>query len=410
MLLAVFLPFAAGYFLSYLFRTVNGPIAERLIATFALDARSLGLLTSVYFLLFAAFQLPLGVLLDRFGPRRVQATLMGVAALGALQFAAAQGVVGLLIGRALIGFGTSGALMTGLKALNLSMPQERLAFANGCFVMFGGLGAMASTVPVDLMLDVLDWRGTFAVLAIATLAVAAWVHLVVPDTLTTTTPSGWRSAVRGVWVVYRDPAFWRLAPLSSSVIGTAFALHGLWAARWLADVDGVGSSRIVLFLLVMGGALTVGAGAIGAVADALRRRGWGSSAVFGAGCAIFLLVQTCLLTRLPVPAWLVWGAMAAFGAMTVLSYSIVGELFAPEIIGRANGALNLLHLGSAFVLQSGIGAVVGLWAPDSLGRYPVAAYQVALVVPMTLQAATLLWFALPALVRAAPGVSQWGAR
>jgi len=406
MLPAIFLPFAAGYFLSYLFRTVNGPIAERLIATFALDARSLGLLTSMYFLLFAAFQLPLGVLIDRFGPRRVQATLMGVAALGAFQFAAAQGILGLLIGRALIGFGTSGALMTGLKALNLSTPKERLALVNGCFVMCGGLGAMASTVPVDLMLDALDWRGTFTFLALATLAVAVWVHLAGPDTPATAMPPNWHSAVHGVWLVYRNPAFWRLAPLSSSVIGTAFALHGLWAARWLADVNGASPSHIVLFLLLMGGALTLGAGMIGALVDVLKRRGWRSSAVFGAACTIFLLVQACLIARLPVPAWLLWGTLAAFGAMTVLSYSIVGELFAPEIIGRANGALNLLHLGTAFVLQSGIGIVVDLWAPDSLGRYPVEAYQVALAVPLTLQVTALLWFALPALIRTVPRVSQ----
>lgn len=410
MLPAVFLPFAAGYLLSYLFRTVNGPIATRLIATFALDARSLGVLASMYFLLFAAFQLPLGVLIDRFGPRRVQATLMTVAALGALQFAAAQGLLGLLIGRALIGLGTSGALMTGLKALNLATPKERLASVNGCFVMFGGLGAMASTVPVNIMLDTVDWRGTFAILAMITLAVAAWVQLGVQDAPVTAMPQYWRDAVRGVWLVYRDPAFWRLAPLSSSVIGTAFALHGLWAARWLADVDGVTPPHIVWFLLLMGGSLTLGAGTIGAAAGMLQRWGLGSNAIFGGACAFFALVQACVLVRLPVHAGVLWGAMAAFGAMTVLSYSIVAELFAPEIIGRANGALNLLHLGSAFVVQSGIGAVVGLWSPNSFGRYPMVAYQVAFALPLALQAAALLWFALPALARAVPGVNQWNAR
>jgi len=69
----VFLPFAAGYFLSYFFRTINAVIAGQLTAELGLDASHLGLMTSVYFLTFAAIQLPLGVLLDRFGPRRVQA-------------------------------------------------------------------------------------------------------------------------------------------------------------------------------------------------------------------------------------------------------------------------------------------------------------------------------------------------
>ena len=82
--LLVFLPFAAGYHLSYLFRTINAIIAPDLIAELNLHAGFLGLMTSVYFLSFAAVQLPLGVLLDRFGPRRVQAPLMIVAAAGAL--------------------------------------------------------------------------------------------------------------------------------------------------------------------------------------------------------------------------------------------------------------------------------------------------------------------------------------
>ena len=72
LLVIVFLPFAGGYFLSYLFRSINAVIAPQLTAEVGLTAADLGLLTSCYFLAFASFQLPLGVLLDRYGPRRVQ--------------------------------------------------------------------------------------------------------------------------------------------------------------------------------------------------------------------------------------------------------------------------------------------------------------------------------------------------
>src|SRR5215472_16687088 len=86
-IVVVFLPFAAGYFLSYFFRTINAVIAGQLTAELGLDASHLGLMTSVYFLTFAAIQLPLGVLLDRFGPRRAQSGLLLVAAGGAAVFA-----------------------------------------------------------------------------------------------------------------------------------------------------------------------------------------------------------------------------------------------------------------------------------------------------------------------------------
>jgi len=99
----VFIPFASGFFLSILLRYVNAVIARDLAADFALSPSDLGLLTSAYFLVFAAFQIPLGVLLDRFGPRRVLATLLVFAAAGGLVFGLAQGVATLALGRALLG-------------------------------------------------------------------------------------------------------------------------------------------------------------------------------------------------------------------------------------------------------------------------------------------------------------------
>src|SRR4051794_34904773 len=101
-------PLAAGYFLSYLFRNVNGVIARDLMLDLGVGADLLGLLTSAYFLTFAGAQLPIGVLLDRFGPRPVQTALFLITAAGAALCGLAAGIPGLLMGRALIGLGTAG--------------------------------------------------------------------------------------------------------------------------------------------------------------------------------------------------------------------------------------------------------------------------------------------------------------
>jgi len=93
-ILRVFLPFAAGYLISYLFRVVNAVIAPDLVADIGLNPSDWGLLTAAYFLTFAAFQLPLGALLDRFGPRKTEAVLLLFAALGAFVFARAETVTG----------------------------------------------------------------------------------------------------------------------------------------------------------------------------------------------------------------------------------------------------------------------------------------------------------------------------
>ena len=101
LILCVLLPFAAGYYLSYVFRTINALIASDLTAELNISAADLGFLTSVYFLVFAAVQLPLGALLDRYGPKTIQSSLLLLASVGALVFALADGLIGLLIGRAL---------------------------------------------------------------------------------------------------------------------------------------------------------------------------------------------------------------------------------------------------------------------------------------------------------------------
>src|SRR3954447_1304345 len=104
---AVFVPFACGYFLSFFFRNVTAIISKDLAGEFALSPADLGFLTSTYLLAFAAFQLPLGVLLDRYGPRRVVAALLCAAAAGSLIFSFSQNLLALSVGRALIGLGVS---------------------------------------------------------------------------------------------------------------------------------------------------------------------------------------------------------------------------------------------------------------------------------------------------------------
>jgi MFS family permease len=157
----VLLPFAAGYYLSYLFRTINALIAGDLAADLGLDAFDLGLLTSVYFLSLAVVQLPFGALLDRYGPRTIQSLLLLVASVGALVFALAEHFLVLLLGRALIGLGVALALMAGLKAIVLWFPQGRVALANGWLVMLGALGAITATGPAEFVVQSIGWRGLF---------------------------------------------------------------------------------------------------------------------------------------------------------------------------------------------------------------------------------------------------------
>ena len=390
----VFLPFAAGYYLSYLFRTINALIVSRLAADLGLGAAELGALTSVFFLGFAAIQLPLGMMLDRFGPRRVQIALLPIAALGAAVFALADNFAVLVIARALIGVGVAGSLMSGLKAIVLWFPRERIPLANGCFIMLGALGAVTATAPAESLLQSIGWRGLFEALAALSTACALLIYLFVPDTALRKCALKKPQELGGLRSVYADARFWRLAPLSATCIGSAWALHGLWAAPWLRDVAGLDQPAIVQHLFVMAMAACGGAFFLGFGADRFGHGRARTETILAVAAVLFIAAQMALALGWPIPTALTWAIVAGVGAATVLSFAILAEHFPGEIAGRANAALNLLHVGGAFVLQSGIGIVIEQWTPEG-GRYPTVAYQTAFAFIIALQIAALLWFVHP---------------
>jgi MFS family permease len=389
----VFLPFAAGYYLSYLFRVVNAVVAKSLVDDFSLDACQLGLLTSAYFLTFAVVQLPLGLALDRFGVRRVQAALLMIAAAGAAIFAEASDFLTLTVGRSLIGLGVAGALIGGLKAVAVWFPKERLPLVNGAFVAFGAAGAVTGTEPAAWLLGWFDWRGLFLFLAALTAIVAIGIWMVVAE------PVGGRSTVSqpdvDIREIYRDARFWRVAPVSALCIGSSWAFQGLWAAQWLTDVAALDRADVVHHLFVMAVALCAGALLIGIAADAVRKRGIGPERVLVVAVSVFIAAEAALMLRLPVPNITLWALVGAMGAATVLSYEIIGHLFPAGSAGRANAALNVLHIGAACAIQSGIGLIVGLWVRDFQGRYPATAYNSAVLALVVLQLLALAWFIRP---------------
>lgn len=384
----VILPFAAGYFLSYVFRSINAVLASSLVDTFDLSPATLGLMTSMYFLACVGLQLPLGAAIDRWGPRRVQSALMLAAALGAAIFAAAHSLSTLILGRALIGIGVAVALMTGLKAIVLWVPPERAALANGGLVMLGALGAVAATLPAETLIDSYGWRWLFGILAVLCAAVAALIVLIVPET---TRYGAVDRQIFRISHVYRDHRFWRLAPLSTAIIATSWSLQGLWAAPWLSEVEGLAQRDIVDHLFAMAIALSAGALAIGIGADRVRRHGISTSAALAAIAALSIVAQLAVILRLPAPTLLPWMTIAAAGAGTVLSFASMTDLFPKECSGRANAALDLLHVAGAFLVQCAIGLVVSLWSEED-GRHPVEAYQTAFAAILGLQVAALAWF------------------
>ena len=290
----VFLPFACGYYLSYLYRSTNAVIAPDLVADIGLTASELGLLTAAYPLAFGLFQVPLGLLLDRFGPRRVQAVLMLVAALGALGFGLGRDLASLTLFRALIGIGVSGGLMAAFKAVTMWFPPARWPLANGCFLATGGLGALSATVPLEFALSFADWRTIYLALAGFNFVVAGLIFRLVPERASGAEETGFAAAVSGLGRIFRDSLFWRFAPICIATFGASFSFQGLWAGPWLADVIGLSRDAVALHLMVTTGLLALGSILIGVVADRLVARGITLAAIVAWGAMLFVLTQVPL--------------------------------------------------------------------------------------------------------------------
>jgi MFS family permease len=390
------LPLAAGYFLSYLLRNVNGLVANDIMHDLGIGADVLGVLTSVYFLTFAAAQLPIGVALDRFGPRPVQAALFLCTAAGAALCATNGGIAALFWGRALVGLGTAGALVAGLKASAQWFSRDRLPLVNGGFIMCGGLGALAATWPVAFALRSMDWRALFVLFALAAVGVAVAVCALVPSR---PRPAAVEVDQVRLLDIARDPLFRRFAPLSASCFGAVLAIQGLWAGPFLADVDRLSPREVADDLAYMAIVLIVSAPLWGILTQRLRRHIRLTRLAFVAAL-VLVTAELVILSPVGWPPICAWSVFAAFGGMTVLSYSVLAEHFPAAAIGRANGLLNVLHIGFSFAVQLGIGAIVALW-PATAGHYPAQAYVAGLSLPVVLQLFALAWFMRRPLVRAA---------
>lgn len=391
--LTVFLPFALGYFLSYLFRTVNAVIAEPLTSDLGFSAAALGLLTSAYFIAFAAFQMPLGILLDRFGPRRVETGLLLVAAAGAAVFATGDGIATLAAGRALIGLGVSACLMAAFKANVMWWPKEKLPLVNGCFLAAGGSGAVFATTPVAALLEVTDWRGLFLGLAAVTFLASVLIWLVVPERGSGGRHEGLAEQIRAAGRIYASGTFWKIVPAFVLQQGTFLSYLGLWAGPWFRDVSGLDRAGVAEHLQYTAIAMVAGFLTLGALAERLSRLGIPPLVVAGTSMALCTLSGVLLVAGVDQPL-LLWVSFAYLGSASALGYAILSQSYPPELAGRVNTAVNMFVFVIAFVLQAGIGAVIELFEPIP-GGYSPAGHRTALGMLVVAQITCLAWLAWP---------------
>ncbi|MDA1057919.1 MAG: MFS transporter [Proteobacteria bacterium] len=392
-------PIVAGlcsvYILAHFYRVSTGVIAPDIMAETGIGAEAMGGLSGAFFFAFALFQIPVGILLDRFGPRLVVPLLLIFAVVGALVFAVSDSALGLTIGRALMGMGTASILMGSLVVATRWFPPDRFAAVASFFVAMGTLGALMATTPLAAVSEAAGWRGAFFIMAGVTLLFGVVAFLVVRDAppghaYYTRKHESLRQVARGLGEVLRNPQLKFIVSINSVAYAAVLAITALWGGPYLAQVYGLEpvARGNVLLLMTVGqvlGHLTYGR--LDRILD--TRKGL---IVFGATASIAILLILALSPALPL-----WGVTTMFVAFGFISgYSVIitthGRAIFPErLVGRGMTTNNTSVFLGAAIVQWATGAIIGAFVTDA-GETPEVAYRVMFGFLAALQIAALVFY------------------
>lgn len=378
--LPVMAALCAAYFVSQFYRASVAVIAPDLALELGLSPAALGALTGAFFLAFGATQIPLGILLDRFGPRFTMAALLLVAVVGALVFAAAANPIVLTLGRALMGVGCAGVFMGSVVVCARWFPPDRLATAAGVVLAVGGTGSLMAATPLAFAAEHIGWRGAFVAMAGLTAVMACVVFVLVRDAPPGHPFHGRRreslgDTLRGLREVLANPRLPYIAIMAFVAYSAMATVLTLWAGPYLADVHGLDGVARGNVLLLSAGALIAGPLCYGPLDRLLDTRKW--IVVVGA-----LATIAVLLTLACVPAPPLWFAVTLLtllgfvGSFSIMVMTHGRACFPERLVGRAVTLVNFANFTGVAVMQYAAGAIVGTFATVD-GTAPEVAYRAA---------------------------------
>ena len=392
--LRITLPLSGINFLTQCARAGLAVVGPVLAVEYGLSATELGLLSAVLFALYGLAQLPVGVALDLYGPRRVQCVLAATAAVGFLMFAHADGLTGFAVARAVIGVGVAAGLMGLMKGVSQWFPRSRLAAMTGIGLLVGGLGGMAATTPVAMLMPVIGWRGVFVIFAGIAVAVSMWNFLSLRD------PPGFKRPARTLGDeivllgrVFRDRHFWRYTPMVAFLSVLNFTYQSLWAGPWLRDVAGLDGFARADSLALYALGMMIGSAVFGQLASRLTEKGVRPIAVPAVCSAVLLVVQLVLVLE-PTGRWQVtvlWMVFGAFASSGSAGYAAIANAFPAELTGRVTTAINATMLATVFVLQYVIGWILDQWPRTASGGWDAQGYAWAVGLTLAMQALATAW-------------------
>ncbi|SDX09312.1 Sugar phosphate permease [Albimonas donghaensis] len=344
-----------SYVFSQFYRSCLAVLAPYMTDDLGLNAADLGMASGAWFLVFAVMQLPVGVGLDRIGPRLTGGVLFGVGgAGGAAVFAIADGPVGVTIAMALMGAGCAPALMSMFYIFARNFSMARFATLSSITVGLGTLGNIAGTAPFAMLVEAMGWRESMVAFALISAAISAAALVLVQDPPRVETQAGER-ADRG-FLEYLElmkmRVYWPIIPLAMINYAPAAGIRGLWAGPYLVEVFGADAAAVGRATLWMAIAMSIGAFIYGPLDRIFGTRKWvilvGNTLAVGACALIGVLPDVSF--QVSVLLIMAIGALAATYTVVMAHARALAPL---RLVGRAVTLMN-------FFVMLGVGLFQGL--------------------------------------------------
>jgi len=368
----IFIIASSLFFLSQFYRVSNAVIAPQLLADLSIDTRGLGLISASFFYAFALTQVPISLLLDKIGPRKMMTTLSAIGIFGAVIFSGADSLTFGLAGRVLLGIGMSCNLMGSYKLLTLWFSPRTFATLAGLVVALGAAGSMVATTPLVVMVEQMGWRSSFQLNAVINLILTLLFYMIVRDRPSESIPGSFpaqmdiQQALGNLRKLFAQKDYWIISLATFARYGIFAAFQALWAGPYLMEVMGYSALTTGNLILLLNVGMIIGAPCWGAVSDRLfSTRKW--IIVAGSMSILLTLIILALIpsgTPLSVLAPLFF-CFGFFNATGLLMYPHIKELVPSEMSGAAMTGINFFTMIGPAVFLQGLGILMQALYPNA---------------------------------------------
>jgi MFS family permease len=358
----VFFVFAFGYFISCLLRSITATLSPILTSEFELMAADLGLLAGGYFLGFASMQIPLGYLLDKFGPKKIVSSFLLIAFVGTVSFALAQSFSGLLVSRILIGVGVSACLMAPLTGYRIWFAENQQQRANSWMLMIASLGFLSSTLPVQLLLPSLGWRWIFGGIAILILISTFLMLSFIPKWNHQNEDEFSDNSIKfsSLLDVWKNKFFISVIPMGLFNYGGLMAIQTLWAGPWMIRVVGYTPLESAIGLFWINITMLISFFLWGYFLPKITNLGFSALKILKFGLPIsFLVMLSIIILGSKAGAFYITLFILSSIFLSV-THPAIGLSFKSHLAGKALTSFNLLIFLGTFIMQWIMGLVIDL--------------------------------------------------